>query len=753
MWTSTMDLDFKKTLLMRLLGRFYRNIYFSSHSPLQVQNLPRQSLPESNWVRVRNRLAGISGSDLYQLYGNSDLRVATTAGPGLKHYYPGHEVVGEVIEIGDDVRYLNVGDRVVLQYDPNCYTADVQPLCRACAQGRFHLCEQGALLAAPPLGGGWSEEMLLHEQQLYRVPETLTDEQAVMLEPAAIALHAVLQRLPQSGDRVLIIGAGTIGLLTQQIIQTLVPQAEISVLARYSFQVEQATRQGATHIIYPRDAYVGIQRATQARLYHGLLGNRTLLGGYDVIYDTVGQNKTLHHALRWTRAGGTVVLVGRSPHMMHIDLTPLWSQEISLLGSTAHDVEFWPLHSQEQRTTFEVVTELIEHNRINPEQLITHHFALTNHKNALLTATDKATSRAIKVVFDYSLLPASVVPNVRASAPKVRRPTTINFRMTTKDLDEMQPVQHSSTSIPAPRRTPVLQNQTGTRYTRPVSNDDYDDDDTATALPSIKHRVTRDIRSQTSIPVSQTHLESAAIPRPSEYTREAYPGKPIPSTPPITPEPAIELEDVDMPTQRVSRDEIKKYLADALAADLPRTEIPTENETPAVNPVHEAANTSDETKATPAIESNDSMVTVLDEEVSQDIAATTIDEEAALDSANTTHDEETSHNVADATMDEEASQDVAATAIGEEASLNSTDITETETPPDTSNEIKEDSSSLHKLTLSVDELSMDEPSGDNDENTEQESAVSSELSRVRVPAGVRNQSTARSRNRKKKGGR
>jgi hypothetical protein len=208
-----------------------------------------------------------------------------------------------------------------------------------------------------------------------------------------------------------------------------------------------------------------------------------------------------------------------------------------------------------------------------------------------------------------------------------------------------------------------------------------------------------------------------------------------------------------MPTQRVSRDEIKKYLADALAADLPRTEIPTENETPAVNPVHEAANTSDETKATPAIESNDSMVTVLDEEVSQDIAATTIDEEAALDSANTTHDEETSHNVADATMDEEASQDVAATAIGEEASLNSTDITETETPPDTSNEIKEDSSSLHKLTLSVDELSMDDPSGDNDENTEQESAVSSELSRVRVPAGVRNQSTARSRNRKKKGGR
>jgi 2-desacetyl-2-hydroxyethyl bacteriochlorophyllide A dehydrogenase len=673
-----MDLDFKKTLLMRLVGRFYRNIYFSSYSPLQVQNLPRQSLPESNWVRVRNRLAGISGSDLHQLYGNSDLRVATAAGPGLTHYYPGHEVIGEVIEIGDDVCHLNVGDRVVLQYDSNCYTSDVQPLCHACARGNFHLCEQGTLLAEPPLGGGWSEEMLLHEQQLYRVPETLTDEQAVMLEPAAIALHAVLQHLPQSGDRVLIIGAGTIGLLTQQIIQTLVPQTEISVLARYPFQIEQATRQGAAHIIYPRDAYVGIQRATRARLYHGLFGNQTLLGGYDVTYDTVGQNKTLHHALRWTRAGGAVVLVGRNPHMMRIDLTPLWSQEISLLGSTAHDVEFWPLHSQEQRTTFEVVTELIEHNRINPEQLITHHFALNNYRHALLTATDKAASRAIKVVFDYSLLPASVVPNVRASAPKIRRPTTINFRMETKDLDEKQPVQHSSTNIPVPRRTPVLRDQTDSTGTRSVTNEDDDDEDTATRLPSIKHRVTRDIRSQTSTPVPQTHLESTAIPRPSEYTRESYPGNPVPSTPAITPEPAAlpttEIEDVDMPTQRVSRDEIKKYLADSLAADLPRTEMATGNEIP-----------------------------------------------------DTKHDGE--------------------------ASLDSTDMAEADTPSATCNTIKEDSSSLHKLALSVDDRSMDESSRDNDENTEQENAAPSELSRVRISAGARNQSAARSRNRKKKGSR
>lgn len=579
-----MDLDFKKVLLTQLVGRFYRNIYFSSYSPLQVQNLPRQSLPESSWVRVRNSLAGISGSDLHQLYGYNDIRVATAAGPDRRRFYPGHEVVGEVIEIGDDVRHLNVGDRVVLQNTPNCITAGVQPPCHACAAGNFNLCEQGAILAEPPLGGGWCEEILLHEQQLYRVPETLTDEQAVMLEPASIALHAVLRYCPQSNDRVLIIGAGTVGLLTQQIVHALAPHAEISVLARYPFQVELATRQGAAHIIYPHDAYAGVQHATNARLYRGLFGNQTLLGGYDVIYDTIGTRKTLHHALRWTRTGGAVVLIGLDSHMMNIDLTPLWNQEISLLGSTTHGMEVWPLTSQEQRPTFDVVTELIEHGRITPDQLITHHFALNNYKNALLTATNKAESRAVKVVFDYSLLPASVVPNVRASAPRIRRATTIDFNsesqggyfpIDTSGQLPAQPGTHTTNhEIAGAQRLTSARRQLGTRYTHPVVEDD--DEETATALPAIPRRATRERRSYTastpsssSFPVqpSLENLESAAIPRPLEHTRETHPTSPLPELP-ITPEiPEMTAQELareeEASTQLVLRDEVIQYTTDS----------------------------------------------------------------------------------------------------------------------------------------------------------------------------------------------
>ncbi|GAC1428535.1 MAG: hypothetical protein NVSMB54_19470 [Ktedonobacteraceae bacterium] len=475
MWTSTLDLSPKRVILTNILGRFWRGAYFSSFAPLRVLNSPRQPLPGTSWVRVRNRLAGICGSDLHLIYADGDLRVAPAALPGHTTTYLGHEVVGEVIEIGDDVQQLQVGDRVVLQHGINCLSSGVQPLCRSCASGSYGLCERGTLPGPQAIGGGWSEEMLLHEQQLFRVPSDMTDTQAVLLEPSAVAVHAVLRHVPQAGDRVLIIGAGTIGLLTLQVVRALAPQAEISVQARYPFQVEKATRMGAAHIIYPQDSYTGVQQATQAQLYTGLLGNQMLLGGYDVIYDTIGDQKTIHDALRWARAKATIVLVGLSLHMMHIDLTPIWYQEINLIGTLGQGMETWPPGTNSQRSTFSITTDMIMNNVLHPEQLITHHFALNNYRQALLTAINKRDQRAIKVVFDYSLLPASVVPNVRASA-RHRRPATVDIRMisplTTKDLAQKEPVlplsEHPNAPLPIPTPTISPEQPSRTVPTLPV---------------------------------------------------------------------------------------------------------------------------------------------------------------------------------------------------------------------------------------------------------------------------------------------
>src|SRR5689334_953482 len=116
MWTSTLNTDVKRVIATRLLKRFWRGVGYSSLSPLNVENLPRQPLPLATWVRVRNTLAGISQDDLRLVYG--DRRWHTSLSPLAidRSTLLGREVVGEVIEVGDDVEYIHIGDRVVLQY-------------------------------------------------------------------------------------------------------------------------------------------------------------------------------------------------------------------------------------------------------------------------------------------------------------------------------------------------------------------------------------------------------------------------------------------------------------------------------------------------------------------------------------------------------------------------------------------------------------------------------------------------------------
>jgi threonine dehydrogenase-like Zn-dependent dehydrogenase len=420
MWTSTLELSPRRVILTRALGWLWRNAYFSSLAPLQVQNVPREQLPGRDWVRVRNRLAGICGSDVQLIYADGDFRVAPAALPRHTRTYPGHEVVGEVVEVGEDVTQVQVGERVALQYGRCCVTTGTLPLCRACAMGKYNLCEQGQFAGPEQIGGGWSEEMLVQEQQVFRVPQALSDEQAALLEPTAVAVHSVLRHVPGPGEHVLVMGAGTIGLLVLQVIRALSPQTTVSVMARYPFQVEHATRMGAASILYPQDSYDSVVRATGARLYTGMLGNKMLLGGYDAIYDTIGTQRTLANALRWTRAGGAIVLVGVDLQLKYLDLSPVWYQEVSVIGSMGHGMENWPIGTGQRRSTFAVAADLIEQGLLHPEKLLTHRFALTNFREAIRAVKSKGETRAIKAVFDYALLPASVVPNVRSTARKQR---------------------------------------------------------------------------------------------------------------------------------------------------------------------------------------------------------------------------------------------------------------------------------------------------------------------------------------------
>jgi len=201
-----------------------------------------------------------------------------------------------------------------------------------------------------------------------------------------------------------------------QAVKAAQPECRLVVMAKYAHQAEMARQKGADEILMSAEGYAGVARLTGARYYRSKFGVENLVGGFDVIYDTVGTARTLNGCLRWARAGGAVVLVGVEFKRMHVDLTPVWYQEISLIGSLSHGLEQWPLGSHDRYSTFAIAAELMARGLIHPEKLITHRFALTDFPTAFSTADGKARTRAIKVVFDYDKMPASVVPNVRSSA-------------------------------------------------------------------------------------------------------------------------------------------------------------------------------------------------------------------------------------------------------------------------------------------------------------------------------------------------
>ena len=168
-------------------------------------------------------------------------------------------------------------------------------------------------------------------------------------------------------------------------------------MARYPQQIDMARRLGADEVISTDDPYEATARITGARLYTGPFNNRMLLGGFDVVYDCVGQAQSVHDGLRWIRAGGTMVLVGVSLERMKVDLSPVWSQEVKLIGVVAHGMEDW---NGTRRSTYDLTCELLLTGKLTGAGFITHYFRLENWRKAIKTAKDKRTG-AIKVVFDY----------------------------------------------------------------------------------------------------------------------------------------------------------------------------------------------------------------------------------------------------------------------------------------------------------------------------------------------------------------
>ncbi|MGH2629686.1 MAG: zinc-binding dehydrogenase, partial [Actinomycetota bacterium] len=252
-------------------------------------------------------------------------------------------------ELLDDCGDHGAGQRVTLSSVLGCAARGQAVLCEHCAAGEYGRCDRVTLGSLKPglqtgfcssTGGGWSRMMLAHRSQLWAVPDAIDDRTAVLIEPLATAIHSVFRaRIPEGAD-VLVIGSGTVGMLTQVALRRFARPGRVIVAAKHAAQRAAAKMAGADEVVRPEHALKAVRRAGHAVKLTPERGQEFLLGGADVVFECTGSKRALDMALRTTKAGGRVVVSGIPS--AGADLTPLWFRELELVGAYTTGMEEVP---------------------------------------------------------------------------------------------------------------------------------------------------------------------------------------------------------------------------------------------------------------------------------------------------------------------------------------------------------------------------------------------------------------------------
>jgi L-iditol 2-dehydrogenase len=402
----TFEAPIPRYLVTLAAGKLSSELYVGPHACTRCREIATPELPGDDWVRIRTRMGGICGSDTNII----TLGASPSASPFSSFpFVLGHENVGEIAEVGRAVRGFSVGERVVVNPLLCCEPRGVTPPCAACAAGHHSRCAHftdGALAAGMfigttrGLGGSWGEWFVAHASQLVRVAEPVSDEEAVLTEPFACCVHAVRRARPGAGQRALVIGAGTMGLLQVAALRALEPSVSVTVLARHQFQAEHAKRLGASRVVMARGDYLeDLADAGETRLLQPILGRKIGVGGFDVTYVCIGGVRGVEDALRFTRQGGTIVLLGNASTLRGLDWTPLWLKELTIAGTLAYGVNAG--HGGASMNAFDQAAGFIAERRVELGGLVTHAFGLGEYRKALATARERGGQESVKVAFRF----------------------------------------------------------------------------------------------------------------------------------------------------------------------------------------------------------------------------------------------------------------------------------------------------------------------------------------------------------------
>jgi len=338
------------------------------------------------------------------LYGPRDIRLESCAAPELKpgmvllrslqvgicgsdqHYYEhgycaafvpdrpfvlGHEVMAEVAAVADDVDTVRPGQRVAVNPARSC------GFCEACKSGRGNLCRKTIMLGSasttPPTNGGLAEFVVVRADQCHLLPEHMDESLGAMMEPFAVALHAVKRAGIVSGRRVLVTGAGAIGLLTA-ITARAYGAAPVAISDLVPERRAKARELGIDAVLDP--AAADFTEST-----------RELTGeGFDVVLEASGAPPALRSAFNLVRPGGTIVQIGTlGTADIPLPANKLMNKEINLVGSMRYG------------DVFDEAIRLVAAGRVNLQPLVNAVYPLDEAVKAFEFAADKARSFKVQI--------------------------------------------------------------------------------------------------------------------------------------------------------------------------------------------------------------------------------------------------------------------------------------------------------------------------------------------------------------------
>jgi len=292
-------------------------LVMTAYSEFEVQDLPTPDVGPRD-VLVRVQACGICGSDVHGMDGSTGRRRPPVV--------MGHEASGVIEHVGSDARGYRVGERVTFDstiYNPQSYFS---------RRGMVNLCDDRRVLGVScedyRQNGAFAELVSIPEHILYRMPEEMTFEQAALVEPVSIAVHARNLTPLQSGDSVLVVGTGLIGLVMVQVLR----HAKVEKIIAVDIEDEKlklARAMGATHTFNSKTTDVAAE-------IRNITGGR----GADVAFEAVGIEATVRTSIAAVRKGATVTLIGNLAKELSLPLQQIVTRQIRLQGTCASAGEY-----------------------------------------------------------------------------------------------------------------------------------------------------------------------------------------------------------------------------------------------------------------------------------------------------------------------------------------------------------------------------------------------------------------------------